>query len=63
MEDYRSPPLVMDTNVLVAGACRRESSLAYRLLLGVLEERYPLVLTEPIVLEYLDVLARLPYEC
>lgn len=27
----------MDTNVLVAGACRHESSLAYQLLLGVLE--------------------------
>ncbi len=59
MEDsYRSPPIVMDTNVLVAGCCRRESSLAYRLLLGVLEERFPIILTEPIVLEYLDVLAR-----
>jgi len=58
VEDYRSPPLVMDTNVLVAGACRRESSLAYQLLMGVLEERYPIILTEPIVLEYLDVLAR-----
>ena len=59
MEDsYQSPPIVMDTNVLVAGACRHESSLAYQLLLGVLEERFPMILTEPIVLEYLDVLAR-----
>lgn len=58
MEDYRSPPIVLDTNVLVAGACRHESSLAYELLLGVLEERFPIILTEPIVLEYLDVLAR-----
>ena len=59
MEDpYRSPPIVLDTNVLVAGACRHEFSLAYELLLGVLEERYPIILTEPIVLEYLDVLAR-----
>jgi predicted nucleic acid-binding protein len=48
----------MDTNVLVAGACRHESSLAYQLLLAVLEERFPIILTEPIVLEYLDVLAR-----
>jgi predicted nucleic acid-binding protein len=32
--------------------------LAYRLLLGVLEERFPLVVTEPIVAEYLDVLTR-----
>ena len=59
MEDsYESPPLVMDTNVLVAGACRHVSSLAYQMLLGVLEERCPIILTEPIVLEYLDVLAR-----
>jgi predicted nucleic acid-binding protein len=56
--DYKSLPIVVDTNVLVAGACRHESSLAYELLLGVLEERFPLILTEPIVLEYLDVLAR-----
>ncbi len=55
---YESPPIVMDTNVLVAGACRHESSLAYQFLLGVLEERFPIILTEPIVLEYLDVLAR-----
>jgi putative PIN family toxin of toxin-antitoxin system len=56
--NYQSPPIVMDTNVLVAGACRHESSLAYKLLLGVLEKRFPIILTEPIVLEYLDVLAR-----
>ncbi len=55
---FDSPPIVMDTNVLVAGACRHESSLAYRLLQGVLEETFPIILTEPILLEYLDVLAR-----
>jgi putative PIN family toxin of toxin-antitoxin system len=48
----------MDTNVLVAGACRHESSMAYRLLCGVLDRKYPIVVTEPIVLEYLDVLER-----
>ena len=59
MEDsFRSPPIVMDTNVLVAGACRHESSLAYQLLLGVLEGTFPIILTGPIALEYLDVLAR-----
>lgn len=59
MEDsFHSPPIVIDTNVLVASACRHESSLAYRLLLGVLEETFPFILTEPILLEYLDVLAR-----
>ena len=60
MRDYQSLPIVMDTNVLVAGACRHESSLAYELLLGVLEDRFPIILTEAIVLEYLDVLARPP---
>jgi len=57
-DSYQSLPIVMDTNVLVAGACRHESSLAYQLLLGVLEERFPIILTEPIALEYLDVLQR-----
>lgn len=60
MEEYQSPPIVLDTNVLVAGACRHETSRAYQLLLGVLEQRYPIILTEPIIEEYLDVLARRP---
>ncbi|MDA1013284.1 MAG: hypothetical protein O3A00_02400 [Planctomycetota bacterium] len=52
MEDsYRSPPIVLDTNVLVAGACRHESSMAYKLLLGVLDEAFPIILTGPILLE------------
>jgi predicted nucleic acid-binding protein len=46
----------MDTNVLVAGACRHESSFAYRVLLGVLHQEIPLMLTASIALEYLDVL-------
>ncbi len=48
----------MDTNVLVAGACRRPSSLAYRTLMGVLRREIPLMLTTAIALEYLDVLLR-----
>ncbi len=48
----------MDTNVLVAGACRRPSSLAYRILMGVLRGEIPLMLTTAIALEYLDVLQR-----
>ncbi len=48
----------MDTNVLVAGACRREQSFAYGLLKGVLEERIPLMLTVPIAFEYTEVLQR-----
>lgn len=49
---------MLDTNVLVAGACRHESSLAYEVLMGILDERFPIILTPPIVLEYQDVLAR-----
>lgn len=55
---YKSPPVVMDTNVLVAGACRHEQSAAYQILMGVLEEDVPLMLTPAIALEYLDVLLR-----
>jgi predicted nucleic acid-binding protein len=53
-----SPPIVMDTNVLVAGACRHESSLAYQVLLAALQQRVPLMLTEGIIAEYEDVLSR-----
>lgn len=57
-EGLRTPPIVMDTNVVVAGACRREDSFAHRVLMGVLEKRVPLMLTEAIALEYLDVVQR-----
>lgn len=52
------PPIVLDTNVLVAGACRKEGSLAYRVLMAVLDRQIPLMLTEGIVAEYADVLGR-----
>jgi len=55
---YMTPPIVLDTNVLVAGACRRSGSMAYGILIGALQERIPLVLTPAIVLEYQDVLLR-----
>lgn len=55
---YQTPPIVMDTNVLVAGACRHVGSPAYQLHLGVLYRRVPLMMTEAIALEYLDVLQR-----
>ncbi len=58
MSAYQTAPIVMDTNVLVAGACRHDTSLAYRLLMGVLDGEIPLVLTQSIALEYLDVLQR-----
>ena len=50
----------MDTNVLVAGACRHEGSRAYRVVLGVLRREIPLILTASIALEYHDVLQRPP---
>jgi len=55
---FDTPPIVMDTNVLVAGACRHEGSPAYQVLLAVLNQRVPLMMTEAIALEYLDVLQR-----
>jgi putative PIN family toxin of toxin-antitoxin system len=57
-QGYVTPPIVLDTNVLVAGACRRSGSMAYRILKGVLHEQIPLVLTPAIALEYQDVLLR-----
>ena len=56
--DYSTPPIVMDTNVLVAGACRHEGSRACRVVLGVLHDEIPLILTPSIALEYQDVLLR-----
>jgi putative PIN family toxin of toxin-antitoxin system len=50
--------IVLDTNVLVAGACRQVGSAAYRLLMHVLSGRVPLVITQPILMEYEDVLSR-----
>lgn len=44
--------------MLVAGACRHEGSRAYELLLAVLHRRVPLMLSEAIALEYLDVMQR-----
>lgn len=55
---FVSPPIVMDTNVLVAGACRHRGSPAYQVLMEILRGRVPLILTAAIVLEYLDVLQR-----
>jgi predicted nucleic acid-binding protein len=48
----------MDTNVLVAGACRHVDSRAYQLLMHVLEKRVPLILTPVIAYEYQEVLQR-----
>lgn len=58
MGDYATPPVVMDTNVLVAGACRHAGSQAYKMLCGVLSGQIPLILTPAIAMEYEDVLVR-----
>ncbi len=55
---YETPPVVLDTNVLVAGACRHVGSAAYEILLAILQRRVPLMLSGPIALEYLEVLQR-----
>lgn len=57
-QGYKTPPIVLDTNVLVAAACRHEGSLAYRILMGVLGREIPLMLTASIALEYHEVLQR-----
>jgi putative PIN family toxin of toxin-antitoxin system len=56
--DKNCPPVVLDTNVLVAGACRHEHSAAYRVLMAVLQGPIPIMLTEGVVAEYEDVLSR-----
>lgn len=55
---YETPPVVLDTNVLVAAACRHEGSAAYAIVLAILQRRVPLMLSGPIALEYLEVLQR-----
>ena len=54
----RTPPVVLDTNVVVAGACRHRGSRAYAMMCGVLTQQIPVILTPAIVLEYQDVLLR-----
>jgi len=51
-------PVLLDTNVSVAGACRHEHSAAYRVVMAVLQGQIPIMLTEGIVAEYEDVLSR-----
>jgi len=58
ISELRIPPIVLDTNVVVAGACRKESSRAYQLLMRVLDGQISIFLTNSIALEYADVLLR-----
>jgi len=56
--EYCMPPVVLDTNVLVAGACRRRGNCAHAVLLAMLEHKIPVALIPGIALEYQDVLLR-----
>lgn len=54
------PLVLMDTNVLVAGLCRRKNSPSYRILKNIQEGKIPLALTQKLFLEYEMVLNRKP---
>ena len=54
----KTPLVVLDTNVLVAGLCRREGSPSFRILQNVQQGTIPLVLTQKLYLEYESVLTR-----
>jgi putative PIN family toxin of toxin-antitoxin system len=54
----RTPLVVLDTNVLVAGLCRRQDSPSYRILQQIQIEFIPLALTHKLYLEYESVLTR-----
>lgn len=54
-----TPPLVvLDTNVLVAGLCRRIGSPSFKVLQNIQKATIPLVLTQKLYLEYESVLTR-----
>ena len=54
-----TPPLiVLDTNVLVAGLCRRIDSPSFKILQNIQKATIPLVLTHKLYLEYESVLTR-----
>ena len=53
-----SPLVVLDTNVLVAGLCRRTDSPSFKILQNIQRGIIPLVLTQKLYLEYESVLTR-----
>jgi putative PIN family toxin of toxin-antitoxin system len=53
-----APLVVLDTNVLVAGLCRRENSPSYKILRSIQQGQIPLALTQKLFLEYESVLTR-----
>jgi predicted nucleic acid-binding protein len=54
----RAPLIVLDTNVLVAGLCRRDGSPSYKILQQIQKAFIPLALTHKLYLEYESVLTR-----
>lgn len=52
------PLVVLDTNVLVAGLCRRENSPSYKILKSIQPGKVPIALTQKLYLEYESVLNR-----
>ena len=53
-----SPLVILDTNVLVAGLCRRLDSPSFKILQNIQRGIIPLVLTQKLYLEYESVLTR-----
>jgi putative PIN family toxin of toxin-antitoxin system len=54
----QTPLVVLDTNVLVAGLCRRENSPSYKILKSIQQGNIPLAITQKLYLEYESVLKR-----
>ena len=54
----QTPLVVLDTNVLVAGLCRRADSPSFKILRNVQKGIVPLALTHKLYLEYESVLTR-----
>ena len=53
-----TPLAILDTNVLVAGMCRREGSPSLKILQNIQNGTVPLALTQKLYLEYESVLTR-----
>lgn len=58
LEIENAPLVVLDTNVLVAGLCRREDSPSYKILRSIQKGQIPLALTQKLFLEYESVLTK-----
>lgn len=53
-----APLVILDTNVLISGLCRREGSASFEILQNVQRGIVPIALTQKLYLEYESVLAR-----